>query len=226
MNRSDPSVSVIIAAFNQERYIGRCLRSLLHQTMDAIDYEVIVIDDGSTDKTPYALGQFESSNMPLIRVMRNSSNIGLPASLNKGIHNARGKYIVRVDSDDFVNKHYLSFLHYFLDANSHIDAVACDYLVVDDSENVVKRCACKENPIGCGIMFKREDLIEIGMYDETFRLHEERELRVRFEASYKMSFLELPLYRYRRHESNMTSDKVQMDLHMKMLKDKYQEYEE
>ena len=132
MIRSAPIVSVIVAAFNQEKFIGRCLRSLLNQTLPPTDYEIIVVDDGSTDRTPYALELFHNA----ILSIRNEINIGLPASLNRGIRAARGEYIVRVDSDDYVNINFLNFLHFFLDQNPHIDAVACDYLLVDDAENV------------------------------------------------------------------------------------------
>ena len=55
---SYPKVSVIVAVYNQERFIGRCLRSLLHQSMPHTDYEIIVVNDGSTDRTDYALSLF------------------------------------------------------------------------------------------------------------------------------------------------------------------------
>jgi len=54
----NPKVSVIVSAFNQERFIGRCLRSLLHQNFPQNDFEIIVVNDGSNDKTKYAIGLF------------------------------------------------------------------------------------------------------------------------------------------------------------------------
>ena len=94
---------------------------------------------------------------------------------------ARAPYVVRVDSDDFVNKNFLNFLHYYLEENDHVDAVACDYLLLDDEERELKRCNCYEEPIACGIMFRKDHLFDIGLYDESFHYHEERELRIRFE---------------------------------------------
>ena len=61
MATKNPRVSVLVAAYNQERFIGRCLRSLLHQTMPLGDYEIIVINDGSTDRTSYALELFHDA---------------------------------------------------------------------------------------------------------------------------------------------------------------------
>ncbi|MCM8622172.1 MAG: glycosyltransferase family 2 protein [Candidatus Accumulibacter sp.] len=208
MNR-EPLVSVIVAVYNQERFIGRCLRSLLHQTLSSEKYEIIVIDDASTDRTSYALELFHDA----IRPVANARNLGLAASVNRGIDVARGSYIVRVDSDDYVNANFLHMLSIFLEMNGYVDAVACDYLLVDDGENVIERVDCSERPIACGIMFRKEQLIDIGLYDESFRCHEDRDLRIRFDKKYRVYRLELPLYRYRRHDSNITNNAEAMRQH-------------
>lgn len=102
-----------------------------------------------------------------------------------------------------------------------MDAVACDYLTVNDQEETIDRKNCIQEPIGCGIMFKSSHLFEIGLYDEEFQLHEDKELRQRFEKIYKIHRLELPLYRYRRHENNITNDHEALDHHDKKLKAKH-----
>jgi len=204
---------VIVAAYNQEKFIGRCLRSLLHQTIPHEDYEIIVVNDGSTDRTPYALELFHNAIHPIT----NETNLGLPASINRGIMAARSEYIVRVDSDDYVNLNFLNFLHFYLDQNRYADAVACDYFLVDDAEEILERANCMDHPIACGIMFRKQQLIDIGMYDESFRCHEDRDLRIRFEKKYSISRLELPLYRYRRHENNITNDVEAMEHHRQNL---------
>jgi glycosyltransferase involved in cell wall biosynthesis len=222
MKSYKPDVSVIVAAYNQERFIGRCLRSLLHQTIPLAQYEVIVVDDGSTDRTAYALEQFcVPRGEETIKVLTNEKNMGLPAALNRGISAALGRYVIRVDSDDYVNANFLHMLQFYLDQNIEVDAVACDYLLVDDAENVLCRRNCLEHPIACGVMFRKEDLVEIGMYDELFRCHEDRELRVRFEEHHSVQRLPLPLYRYRRHEGNLTNDNVEMQRHLEMLVKKH-----
>lgn len=208
--RRKPKVTVIVAAFNQERFIGRCLRSLLHQTIPHNQYEIIVINDGSTDSTGYALDLFCDPKDSVVRVITNEKNLGLPASLNRGIKAAHAQYIVRVDSDDFVNANFINFLYLYLEFNSSADAVACDYLLINDSEKVIKRMNSKESPIACGIMFRKEQLFDVGLYDEDFHLHEERELRIRFERKYQIHHLPIPLYRYRRHSGNITNDSLMM----------------
>src|SRR5205809_190067 len=108
-----PTISAIVPVFNGERYIGRCIRSLLKQRMPREDYEIIVVDDGSTDRTSYALELFAEE----IHIIRNTVNEGLPASVNKALHNAKGRFVVRVDSDDYVSFDYVYVLWTFLEMN-------------------------------------------------------------------------------------------------------------
>ena len=210
-------VSVIVAAYNQEKFIGRCLRSLLHQTLPHEAYEIIVVNDGSTDRTPYALELFHDA----IRTITNEENLGLPASINRGIEASRGQYIVRVDADDYVNANFLKFLSLFLDQNSEMDAIACDYWLFNDDENWLERVNCMDKPIACGIMFRKQQLVDIGMYDEAFLCHEDKDLRIRFEKKYRIFRLELPLYRYRRHLNNLTNNTEAMEQHSQMLDRKH-----
>ena len=83
-------MSVIVAAHDEERYIGRCLRSLLAQRFARSQFEIVVVDDGSTDRTSAILETFGAD----IRVIRNDKNLGLPASLNKAITSTHSKFVV------------------------------------------------------------------------------------------------------------------------------------
>ena len=161
-----------------------------------------MVNDASGDRTLYALQLFGDE----IQVYTNEKRLGLPGSLNRAIKKARGKYIVRVDGDDFVSVDYLYLLSLFLDNNRHMDAVSCDYWLIDDEENTIQRMNCLEAPIGCGIMFRADQLVGIGLYDDEFLMHEERDLRLRFLKKHSIHRVELPLYRYRRHQENMTND--------------------
>ena len=211
-------VSVIVAAHNEERYLGRCLRSLLAQRFERSRYDVIVIDDASTDRTSAVLATFGDS----ITVLRNETNLGLPASLNRAITSTHSKFIVRVDADDYVNSAFLDVMYMFLEDNSHFDAAACDYLLVDDREEIISRRDAVKEPIACGIMFRTEQLIDIGLYDESFLRHEDRDLRLRFLDRYTIHHVPLPMYRYRRHDDNITNDTAEMAHHERRLHDKHQ----
>tara|TARA_X000000950_G_scaffold134097_1_gene167010 strand:+ start:683 stop:1345 length:663 start_codon:yes stop_codon:yes gene_type:complete len=220
MNKSI-QVSVIIAAKNAELYIGRCIRSLINQSFDNDNYEIIVINDGSSDRTPEALKQF----MGDIIYIKNKKNIGLPGSLNKGIKKARGQYIVRVDADDWVNPQFLNLLYHHLNLNMELDAVACDYQIVNNQQKILSYENCEKKPIGCGIMFKYSNLIEIGLYDKKFLAREEEELIHRFKKKYKVTRIPVPLYRYRKHENNLTKKKNIMKQYAKKIKKKLKKYE-
>ena len=74
-----------------------------------------------------------------------------------------------------------------------------------------------ENPIGCGIMFRKEQLIKIGMYDSRMKYHEEKDLLIRFKKNFSIHRIALPLYRYRKHENNMTNDKKKVEEYNKKL---------
>lgn len=213
------AVSVIVAAHNEERFIGRCIRSLLAQRFPRDKFEIVVVNDGSTDRTPMILASFGSD----IRVLTNDTNIGLPASINRAVHTIHSKYLVRVDADDYVNGSFLDVLYMFLAENPDLDAVACDYLLVDDREDVLGRRNCMDEPIACGIMFRTDQLLDIGLYDETFLLHEDRDLRVRFLEKHSIHRIPLPLYRYRRHADNITNDTAAMEHHYQRLIDKHGE---
>jgi glycosyltransferase involved in cell wall biosynthesis len=212
-----PIMSVLVPAYNEERFIGRAIRSVLSQTL-AGGFEVIAVNDASTDRTAFALELFKED----ITILENPTRLGLPGSLNRAIRAARGKYVVRVDADDYVTSDYLYLLHRFLEANTYMDAIACDYLLVDDSENVLERRNCMTHPIGCGVMFRSDHLIDIGLYDDEQLMHEDRDLRVRFLEKYTIHRCELPLYRYRRHPDNMTNDRLASERYEDRLRAKHQ----
>ena len=155
-----------------------------------------------------------------LEILNNEDNLGLPQSLNIGINHASGSFIIRVDSDDYVNNKFLLYLSDFLIENPEYDAVASDYLLVNDTEAVLKRENCEVNPIACGIMFRLEQLIDIGLYNEEFHFREEEELRKRFEKKYSIHRIPLPLYRYRKHENNMTNNIEKMAIYKNKLDDK------
>ena len=106
-------VSVIVPVRNGAEYIGRCIRSLLNQSMEQEKYEIIVINDASTDKTKLAIKTFLGD----VVYLENKKRKGLPATLNTGIKNARGQFVVRVDADDYVNSNYLNLLKLYLEFN-------------------------------------------------------------------------------------------------------------
>ena len=91
MKKKLPLLSVLIPVKDQEKYIGRCVRSVLSQSLDRNKFEVIVVNDGSKDKTSYALGLFKDE----IKVINNKKTLGLPASLNIGIKHSKAEFFFK-----------------------------------------------------------------------------------------------------------------------------------
>ena len=210
-------VSVIITCHNYARYLSRAIRSAVNQSFDRKDYEIIVVNDGSTDETKKVMESFSG----FIKPINLKSNLGLAAARNEGLKKAIGRYVINLDADDYIDENLLLIESIFLNFNASWDAVSCDYYLVDEDENHIKRVSGEKKPIACGVMFRTDRLFKIGLYDENFKMREEEDLRIRFEKSHIIKNIELPLYRYRKHENNMTNNTEGMKKYKKILKTKH-----
>ncbi|MDO4511450.1 MAG: glycosyltransferase [Bacteroidales bacterium] len=101
-------LSIIVPCYNVERYLERCLLSLVHQDLDATQYEVIVVDDGATDGSGAIADRF-AAQYPQLKVIR-QKNQGVSGARNNGLMNSSGKYVFFVDSDDFIAENSLGYL--------------------------------------------------------------------------------------------------------------------
>lgn len=118
-------LTVIIPVYNSEAFISECLDSVFNQQIDKREYEVICIDDGSTDSSNAILTDYESKNQNLKVVHQN--NLGVSAARNVGINLAMGKYIWFVDSDDYVVKDAFSALRIVLEEGIYDRVLFCSY---------------------------------------------------------------------------------------------------
>jgi glycosyltransferase involved in cell wall biosynthesis len=207
----EPEVTVLVPVYNRERYIETCLRSLFNQKT-SIKFEVICIDDGSTDMTFNILSKYSDR----ITVVQNRENQGLPYSLNLGIQKSKGRYLVRVDSDDYVSNNFIELLYYTIVSNPKFDAVACDYITFGEKHDE-RITESHKNPIACGIIFKKESLIALGGYNEEFLSHEDKEFRSRFDEKYEVIRLPIPLYRYRLHSDSITGNEEMSAYYLELL---------
>ena len=216
-NNQLPDITVLVCTYNHGAWIERCIRSLLNQKfIKKDDFEIILIDDKSTDSTKKILQNF--SDLENLRIHSNKKNIGLPKSLNKAIKLSKGRYVTRVDSDDYVQRNFLFLSKLFLDMNREYQAVAVDYIKVNNFETVLSKENCLKNEIACGIMYRKECLINIGLYNEKFKMREGHEINQRFKKKFKIGRLELPLYKYRMHEKNRTKNLKIVNYFDKLLK--------
>jgi len=180
---------------------------------------VIIVDDCSTDNSIKAINPYLKDEK--ITLIKNKKNLGVAGSANEGIKVAKGKYVVRVDSDDFVSHDFLRFLIFFLEDNKDVFCVSCDYTFTDNSGKKLERINYSDKPISCGVMYRKDLLVKLGMYNKNFKHREEEELRARLGNLYRIKNLNVSLYRYRKHGKNKTTQVDLMTLYKKKLEKKY-----
>lgn len=118
-----PNVSVIVPVYNVEKYLSRCLDSLINQTLE--DIEIICVNDGSKDSSPKILEEYAKKDKRII--VLNQENAGLSVARNNGMDNANGEYIGFVDSDDWVDLDFFEKLYTSAVKNS-ADVAAADFV--------------------------------------------------------------------------------------------------
>jgi glycosyltransferase involved in cell wall biosynthesis len=210
-------ISLIITAHNYAQYVERAIRSALDQSLSQSEYEILVINDASTDHTQDVLGNYKEE----VRVFNLEQNLGLAGARNFGIQKAKGQFIIFLDADDYIHRDLLKMQKLFLEENTKLDAVSTDYYLVNERGERIEHVSAEEKPIACGIMFRKDFLYNVGLYDEKFRAREEEDLRIRWTESYNIYNLIVPLYRYRMHESNLTKNTSAMDEHGALLANKH-----
>lgn len=109
-----PKISIVMPAFNVEKYIGECISSVLNQSFK--DFEFIIVNDGSTDNTELIINSFDDSRIKLI-----SNKHDFIGSSNIGMSLAKGQYIARMDADDIMRENRLQLQYDFMQSNSQID---------------------------------------------------------------------------------------------------------
>lgn len=210
-------VSLIITTYNYAHYVERAIRSALEQSLAREQFEIIVVNDASTDRTLSVLKNYEDD----VRIFNLEKNAGLPAARNFGIEKARGQFITFLDADDYIHSELLRLQLIFLEQNTTLDAVSTDYWMVDERGNHLQHVNAEQHPIACGIMFRKDFLYNIGLYDEQFRAREEEDLRIRWLGKYNIYNIILPLYRYRMHANNLTKNENVMDEYASHLSKKH-----
>lgn len=126
-------LSIVVAAYNVEKYIEKCLLSCIQQA-GSFEYEVVVVNDGSTDGTPEILTRLASEH-PVIKIV-NQSNSGLGAARNTGLSNASGMYVWCIDGDDYLNPDAILEIVTAIE-NKQLDILILNYAVVDEQYQAV-----------------------------------------------------------------------------------------
>jgi len=212
-----PEISVIIPAYNQSRYLGEAIRSTLAQSFG--DFEVVVVDDGSTDDTKAVALAFDDRRLRYVY----QANRGLSAARNTGIRHARGAFLTFLDSDDLFMPDKLALLSSALRENPALGLVAGQAVLIDHLGRFVGETFDKGppsdgselllgNPLHVGsVLLRREWQERVGLFDETLRSYEDWDLWLRLARSdCPMGWVPRPVSLYRFHGEQMTRIGEQM----------------
>ena len=220
-SNSNPLISVCIPVFNGENFIEECIESILDQTED--DFEILVIDNCSTDETLNIVDQYNDAR---IKVIRNSKNIGGIGNFNRCIKLARGEFIVLLPHDDLLLPTALATFREVLESDKEIGTTYSSYFLIDEkgkrtsfvlSDDEDKIMTSNEaftrfaegNPIQC-TMTRREIYSQIGVWDAECGLVSDWEMWCRIAlAGHKVAYIKTPQNCYRVHSNNLTKSWIQ-----------------
>lgn len=211
---TSPRVTVLMPVYNGQAFLREAVASVLAQTYH--DFELLIIDDGSTDKTPAILQEFHD---PRIRIVRNETNLKLIRSLNRGIGLARGEFIARMDADDLCHPERFARQVEFLERSPDVDVVGTDIIIFETdtargfrpsppptSAAQVRwellRVSCLYHPT---VMLRKSIFASEEPYDPEYVHCEDYELWLRLSRRRRLENLDEPLLYYRRHAASITA---------------------
>lgn len=210
-------VSVIVRTHNSEKFVRKAIESLMNQTLSKELYEIIVIDDDSTDGTISALKDYAK----WIRLFK-ERKLGAVRALNFGIKRAMGEYFIVLDSDDYFEPTILEEMLKIMEKEKPA-FVYCDYYEKNVENGSIKIISLKDNifnSVAVGIMFRKKIVEEIGGYDEEL-IFPEYDLLIKILKKYKGKYIPKPLFTYVRHRKSMTANKETVEKGFKQLFNKY-----
>jgi len=223
---TSPKVTVYITNHNYARFVQQAIDSVIGQKFS--DWELIIIDDGSTDGSQEVLRAYETApNVQLVL----QENKGLTVSSNIALRLSRGEYIMRLDADDYLDENALLVLSNVLDTHPEVGLVYPDFYAIDERGEIVGMK--RRNKVGREItlpdvpahaactMIRRKCLQELGGYSEEITCHDGYELWLRFIEKFGVYNVNVPLFYYRQHGSSLSADKEKILESRRLIKRRF-----
>lgn len=211
--KSTPKVSIIMPCYNSEKYIEKAIQSVLEQTYR--NFELIIIDDDSTDKTWEIIEQYAKKDFRVICTRKSENEKGISKSMNKGIEMARGKYITRMDSDDIIIPEKILRQVQFLDENEEYGICSVNIAMMDNLGNIYNENVYPEqkvpsewtflwtNPVPNAPCMYRTSIIKgNNITFSNLRTAEDYDFLEKLITKTKVYMINLPLYYYRYNEKS------------------------
>lgn len=234
-NNLNPTVSVVMPAYNAEKYLTEAIDSILAQTYT--DFELIIVNDGSTDSTKQIILSYSD---PRIVYLENEKNSGICVTLNNGLRKARGKYIARMDSDDISLRDRLAVQVKYMDENPGIGASGTDIEIFGEgiTSGVFTQLHTPEECFA-GLMFnscfahptvimRKSILDKYNLeYKDEYRGLEDYALWWEIGKHSQLNNIPQPLLRYRQHKDQETKNVTKRveEAFLKFTKCRFQDLE-
>lgn len=205
-----PLITVYITNYNYGNYIRQAIESVLNQSIQ--NFELIIIDDGSTDNSRLIIEEYHS--YPNVKIIY-QQNKGLNVTNNIALRAAQGKYIIRLDADDYFHQDALKVLSSRLESDNELGMVFGDYYIVNQNGDVLseekrhdfdQEVKLFDQPAhGACTMIRTKYLNQVGGYNESYNCQDGYELWVKFISNFKVTNVNSPVFYYRQHGNNLTS---------------------
>ena len=213
-----PKVTVYVPCRQYRRFLAECLHSLVRQTLS--DWEVILIDDASTDGSVELMEAFRARFPERVRVMANAQVRGLRANANAALELARGEYVMRLDADDYLDENALLVLATYLDRHPGIGLVYPNWTYIDDDGGFIgqerRKRLWDEAQVpdlpahGACTMVRRRVLKAIGGYDTDLTAQDGHELWLKTLYRHGVASVETPLFFYRQHTGSLSDNEERL----------------
>lgn len=229
MNDNRSLVSVIIPTYNCAHFLPDSLGSVLSQTYDF--YEIIVVDDGSTDNSKEVLNPF----MQKIKYIKLEQNRGLPAARNVGIQSAQGKYIAFLDADDLWLPEKLQADMEHFDKHPDIGMVYSKQINIDEKGYALDGCPKRRLPYGnifiqlfseqnfiiaSSVVVRKDVFVTTGLFDEQLFNCQDWDMWLRIAFYFKVAGINKPLVKYRHNPLSLSKNRNNVLKYQKLVIDK------
>ncbi|MGQ9611024.1 MAG: glycosyltransferase family 2 protein [bacterium] len=213
-------ISVIIPTYNYGEFVSYAIKSVLCQTYQ--DFELIIVDDGSTDNTKEIVQEFVNSDKRIRYLYQ--KNRGLSSARNTGIKASRGMFIAFLDADDIWFPEKLEYQMEIMKNIHSIGLVGCGYInfnyndgntqiIIPDQELDLARELTVKNAIygsASGVLVKKECFERVGLFDEKLKAAEDWDMWLRIIKHYDIRFVDKPMVKIRIHNRNMSKNVERM----------------
>ncbi|MEM9881655.1 MAG: glycosyltransferase family A protein [Planctomycetota bacterium] len=210
-----PAVSVLMCAYNAERYVAATVRSVLGQTLRELEF--VAVDDGSTDRTAEVLRGFAAGD-DRMRVV-SGPNVGIPRAANVGLRACRGELVARIDADDLAEPDRLARQVAFMAEHPEVVASGTSVTFIDEADRrlTINRPPTDHEAIDDALMrghcaiwntscvIRRGPFLSIDGYDEHFATAEDVDAWLRLAEVGRLANLDAPLHRYRLHDASVSA---------------------